>query len=542
MTDTALREIAMPKQFNTTATFKRLGLSTRNAGCFDGTWSGSGAAMKCISPINGTTLAEVRTATPDEYERAAQRAHAAFAKWQRIPAPKRGELIRQIGNALRDAKTDLGMLVTLEAGKIIAEGQGEVQEMIDICDFAVGLSRQLYGLTIASERSDHRMMEQWHPLGVVGVITAFNFPVAVWAWNSALACVCGDATIWKPSLRTPLTAIATIKIAEKVCRANDVDPAIFSLVIGDDTSIGGCLVNDQRVPLISATGSCRMGAQVAPVVAQRFGKTILELGGNNAIIVAPSANLDLAIPAILFGAVGTAGQRCTTTRRIYVHESTRSALLKRLMSAYGQISIGDPRDTRTLMGPLISIDSALAMQTALATARKQGAQVLFGGERLTGARYSGGSYVTPCIVAAPNDLPMVREETFAPILYVIAYRNFDEAIAWQNDVPQGLSSAIFTNDVREAEIFLSARGSDCGIANVNIGTSGAEIGGAFGGEKATGGGRESGSDAWKAYMRRQTATINFGNSLPLAQGIEFGETASRPVVARKRKAAARARR
>jgi aldehyde dehydrogenase (NAD+) len=504
------------------AVLKRLGLSSVNHGVFDGEWRGSGKLLKSLSPGDGSLLAEIRTATPAEYDRAADRAAAAFRKWQTVPAPRRGEVIRQLGNALRDAKNDLGLLVTLEAGKIIAEGRGEVQEMIDICDFAVGLSRQLYGLTIASERPNHRMMEQWHPLGVVGVITAFNFPVAVWAWNVALAAVCGDATIWKPSRLTPLCAIATIKIAEKICVRNGVDPAIFSLVIGDDATVGERLLGDQRVPLISATGSCKMGARVTDVVGKRLGRTLLELGGNNALIVAPSANLDLAVRAILFGAVGTAGQRCTSTRRVVVHESLREQLVQRLMEAYEQVPIGNPADAGTLMGPLINAQAVAHMQAALDKIRGEGGRILFGGEKLGGARYPGGGYVRPCLVDARPDMKIVHEETFAPILYIIGYKMFDEAIAYQNEVPQGLSSAIFTNDMREAEQFLSARGSDCGIANVNIGTSGAEIGGAFGGEKESGGGRESGSDSWKAYMRRQTATVNFGGDLPLAQGIQFG--------------------
>ena len=513
----------MAKKTNSThATLKSLGLTATNSGVFDGEWCGSGKLLQSFSPNDGSLLGEVRTATPPEYERALQRAAAAFEKWKVVPAPKRGEIIRQLGNALRDAKDQLGMLVTLEAGKIIAEGQGEVQEMIDICDFATGLSRQLYGLTIASERPNHRMMEQWHPLGVVGVITAFNFPVAVWAWNTALAAVCGNASVWKPSSLTPLCAIATTKIAERICRANDVDPALFTLVIGDGAIIGQKLLDDKRVPLISATGSSKMGLRVAESVGRRFGKTILELGGNNAIIVAPSADVDLALRAILFGAVGTAGQRCTTTRRIIVHESIRVALVKRLVKAYEQIPIGNPTQSGTLMGPLINQDAVADMQAALEKVREQGGKILFGGEKLAGPKFPGGCYVRPCLVAARHDMKIVHDETFAPILYIIGYKTFEDAIAYQNEVPQGLSSAIFTNDVREAELFLSARGSDCGIANVNIGTSGAEIGGAFGGEKETGGGRESGSDAWKSYMRRQTATINYGNDLPLAQGIRFG--------------------
>lgn len=505
------------------ATLKALGLKANNPGVFDGGWSGSGERLPSISPNDGSVLASVLAATPEDYERAERRATLAFQKWQTLPAPKRGEIIRQLGNALREKKAALGALVTLEAGKILAEGQGEVQEMIDICDFAVGLSRQLYGLTIASERPHHRMMEQWHPLGVVGIVTAFNFPVAVWAWNSALAAVCGDATLWKPSRQTPLTAIATIKIAETVCRENHVDPAIFSLVIGDGATIGERLINDRRIPLVSATGSCRMGRHVAEVVGRRFGRTILELGGNNAIIVTPSADLDLAVRAILFGAVGTAGQRCTTTRRIFVHESLHDKLIRRLVQAYRQVPIGNPAEPGTLMGPLINPQAVVEMQAALEVVRREGGKVLFGGEPLAGPKFPGGCYVRPCLVAARHDLKIVHEETFAPILYVTSYTTLDEAILWHNEVPQGLSSAIFTNDLREAEWFLSSRGSDCGIANVNLGTSGAEIGGAFGGEKETGGGRESGSDAWKAYMRRQTVTVNYSNELPLAQGIQFGD-------------------
>jgi len=518
--------VSPPKQKTTSSatpdTLRKLGLEKENPGAFCGEWLGSGKVLESISPIDGRVLATVRTATPEEYERVVQRAKEAFEQWQIIPAPKRGELIRQLGNALREAKSDLGRLVTLEAGKITAEGEGEVQEMIDICDFAVGLSRQLYGLTIASERPQHRMMEQWLPLGIVGIITAFNFPVAVWAWNSALAGVCGDSTIWKPSSETPLTAIATIKIAERVCRANQIDPAIFGLIIGDGATIGERLINDSRIPLISATGSTKMGRHVGEVVTRRLGRTLLELGGNNAIIVAPSADLDLATNGILFGAVGTAGQRCTTTRRIIVHESVRDEITKRLLKAYKQVRIGDPSKPGTLMGPLINKRAVQDMQAALKSVREDGGEVLYGGESLESPEYPGGCYVNPCLVSAKHNLKMVHEETFAPILYIVPYRTIDEAIAYHNEVPQGLSSAIFTNDLREAEFFLSSRGSDCGIANVNIGTSGAEIGGAFGGEKETGGGRESGSDSWKTYMRRQTVTINYSKELPLAQGIVFG--------------------
>ena len=502
---------------------KRLNIESVNPGGFCGEWIGSGEQLESKSPIHGNAIASVTQITTDEYDRISARAHRAFLQWRTVPAPARGELIRRLGEALREYKADLGALVTLEMGKIRAEGEGEVQEMIDICDFAVGLSRQLYGLTMHSERPGHRMYEQWHPLGAIGVISAFNFPVAVWAWNSALAAVCGDAVIWKPSSQTPLTAIACIKIAERVCRDCDVDPAIFSLVIGRGSTVGECLINDRRVPLISATGSCKMGYRVGEVVGKRLGRTILELGGNNAIIVTPEADLKLVIPAILFGAVGTAGQRCTSTRRIIVHDSIRDELVERLIATYGQVRIGDPLEPRTLMGPLIDHAAVTAMFDAIKSIEKQGGEILCGGEKLTGDQYPGGCYVTPCIATARNEMAIVQDETFAPILYIITYGTIDEAIATHNDVPQGLSSAIFTRNLLEAEQFLSHHGSDCGIANVNIGTSGAEIGGAFGGEKETGGGRESGSDAWRAYMRRQTNTINYTTELPLAQGIQFGE-------------------
>ena len=507
------------------AIFPQLGLSLKsvNPGVFAGAWEASGAVLEKHSPIDGSSLGRVQQASPVDYERTVAAAQRAFLAWREVPAPKRGEVVRQLGQALRQLKTELGQLVTLEAGKIVAEGAGEVQEMIDICDFATGLSRQLHGLTIASERPGHRMMEQWQPLGVVGIISAFNFPVAVWSWNSALAAVCGDATLWKPSEKTPLTAIACIKIAERVCRANGVDPAIFSLVIGDGPTIGELMSHDKRLPLVSATGSTRMGRRVGEIVAKRFGRSLLELGGNNAIIVAPSADLALAKRAIVFGAVGTAGQRCTSTRRVIVHESIKDEFVDSLIDAYVQLPVGNPLKTSTLVGPLIDGLAVQAMQHALAQAEKSGGKILHGGARLLGKNYPGGLYVEPAIVEAKNEWPVVQHETFAPVLYVMGYRELGEAIALQNAVPQGLSSAIFTRDLRESEEFLSARGSDCGIANVNIGTSGAEIGGAFGGEKETGGGRESGSDAWKAYMRRQTVTINYSNALPLAQGITFGD-------------------
>ena len=503
------------------ALFRRLGLRETNPGVFNGAWSGGGKILRSVSPIDGKLLAKVRLATAAEYEQTIRAAQTAFAGWRVLPAPRRGEIVRQLGNALRAAKKDLGRLVTLETGKILAEGEGEVQEMVDICDFATGLSRQLYGLTIASERPQHRMMEQWHPLGVVGVISAFNFPVAVWGWNSALAAVCGNATVWKPSELTPLTAIATTRLAEKICRTNKIDPAIFSLICGDH-SIGRKMSADRRVPLISATGSTRMGKMVAETVSRRLGKSLLELGGNNAIIVAPSANLDLAVRAIVFGGVGTAGQRCTSTRRVFVHENILPQLTQRLVAAYQQIPIGNPLEPGVLMGPLIHKQAVAAMQNAIRELQRAGGKIIYGGEKLRGAKFPGGRYVRPCLATARGNFKIVHAETFAPILYLIPYKNLDDAIAQNNAVPQGLSSAIFTNEVREAEQFVAATGSDCGIANVNIGTSGAEIGGAFGGEKDTGGGRESGSDSWKIYMRRQTVTVNYSTELPHAQGIQFG--------------------
>jgi aldehyde dehydrogenase (NAD+) len=510
-----------------------LGIEDANPGGFAGEWIGSGPALEVITPIDGSHIATVRQVSEREYDQLVERAHAAFLAWQAVPAPKRGEIVRQLGNRLRTLKAELGALVTLEMGKIAAEGEGEVQEMIDICDFATGLSRQLYGLTMHSERPNHRMYEQWHPLGVVAVISAFNFPVAVWSWNAALAAVCGDSTVWKPASKTPLAAIAVTRIAERVCRENGVDPAIFSLVVGQGSTVGDRLLHDRRIPLVSATGSCPVGRRVAEVVGARFGRTILELGGNNAIIVTPHANLELTLRAVLFGAVGTAGQRCTSTRRVIVHESTKARLVERLVQAYRGIRIGDPRNPETLMGPLVTREAVADMQAAIQRLKAEGGEIIYGGEPLDGREFPGGHYVRPAIALGRNDYAIVQEETFAPILYIIGYGrrtatpaeavgDLEEAIALHNRVPQGLSSAIFTEHVREAELFLSQRGSDCGIANVNIGTSGAEIGGAFGGEKDTGGGRESGSDAWKAYMRRQTNTINWSTELPLAQGIKFG--------------------
>jgi aldehyde dehydrogenase (NAD+) len=486
----------------------------------------SGGNLSIRSPIDGMEIAAVKS---DDAKTVAVKiglAQQAFLQWRNVPAPVRGELIRLLGEELRAHKQALGELVTIEAGKILSEGLGEVQEMIDICDFAVGLSRQLYGLTIASERPNHRMMEQWQPLGVVGVISAFNFPVAVWCWNFALAIVCGDAVVWKPSEKTLVTAIACQNIFQRALQkfnaahGNKAPQHLSELIFGK-ADVGAAMVADPRVPLVSATGSTRMGREVAPVVAKRLGRSLLELGGNNAMIVAPSADLNLALRAILFSAVGTAGQRCTTLRRLIVHKSIHAELVEKLQKAYGSVRVGNPLDAATLCGPLIDRASFDGMQSALQNARSQGGTVLSGGVRVFADVYPDAFYVTPALVQMPGQTEQVKHEVFAPILYVLSYENLADAIALQNDVPQGLSSCIFTNDVREAELFLSASGSDCGIANVNIGPSGAEIGGAFGGEKDTGGGRESGSDSWKAYMRRTTNTVNYGTSLPLAQGVVF---------------------
>ena len=471
------------------------------------------------SPIDGSLIASLTLAGPDAVPAKVELAHKAYLAWRDVPAPRRGELVRLYGEVLRKHKVQLGELVSIEAGKITQEGLGEVQEMIDICDFAVGLSRQLYGLTIASERPGHHMRETWHPLGVVGVISAFNFPVAVWAWNTSLALVCGNAVIWKPSEKTPLTALACQALFEKaLAQFGEAPEGLSQLIVGDGQA-GEALVDDPRVPLISATGSTRMGRAVGPRVAARFGRSILELGGNNAMILTPSADLDLAVRGILFSAVGTAGQRCTTLRRLIVHRSVKDEVVARVKAAYGKVRIGDPR-AGNLIGPLIDKQAFRAMQDALTKARDEGGEV-FGGERRLQEQYPDAYYVAPAIVEMPSQSEVVRHETFAPILYVLAYDDFEQALQLNNEVPQGLSSCIFTTDVREAERFQSASGSDCGIANVNIGTSGAEIGGAFGGEKETGGGRESGSDSWKAYMRRQTNTVNYSRELPLAQGIVF---------------------
>lgn len=472
------------------------------------------------SPVTGEVIAHVHDNTPAQVDAAVEAAHEAFLAWRVVPAPRRGELVRLLGEELRAAKADLARLVTIEAGKVVSEANGEVQEMIDICDYAVGLSRQLFGLTIATERPDHRMMETWHPLGVVGIISAFNFPVAVWSWNSALALVCGDACVWKPSEKTPLTALAVQALFERAVAKFGEAPANLSAVVIGGREVGERLVDHRKVPLVSATGSTAMGRAVGPRLAHRFARALLELGGNNAAIVAPSADLDLALRGIAFAAMGTAGQRCTTLRRLFIHESHYDAFLPRLKAAYASVPVGDPRDAGTLVGPLIDQGSRSQMVKAISDAIAAGGRV-HGGESVDVPGCPDAAYVRPALVEMPEQADVVRRETFAPILYVMKYRELSEAIALQNDVPQGLSSSIFTNDMREAELFISAAGSDCGIANVNIGPSGAEIGGAFGGEKETGGGREAGSDSWKAYMRRATNTMNYGRTLPLAQGVKF---------------------
>jgi aldehyde dehydrogenase (NAD+) len=502
---------------------ERLKIQPVNAGASTGVdnWlmDKNGKELISYNPTTGEAIAKIIQATSEAYEKVASAAQNAFLKWRQLPAPKRGEVVRDLGEALRQFKEPLGDLVTVEMGKIRAEGHGEVQEMIDICDFAVGQSRMLYGLTMHSERASHRMYEQWHPLGILGLVTAFNFPVAVWSWNSALAAICGDTVIWKPSSYTPLTAIAVTHIANQVMADHSLS-GIFNLTIGSGRDVGELMLNDKRVPLVSFTGSTKVGIHVSETVAKRFGRTILELGGNNAIIVTPNADLDMATRAILFGAVGTAGQRCTSTRRIIMHKSISKDLTQRLASAYKQVRIGDPLQPDTLMGPLVVNTSVEEMMDALNKSKQDGGEVITGGEMLSNL---GPNFVSPAIVKMPAQTEIVKTETFAPILYLLEYETIEDAIHIHNDVPQGLSSAIFTDSMREAETFLSVGGSDCGIANVNIGTSGAEIGGAFGGEKETGGGRESGSDAWKVYMRRQTNTINWSKDLPLAQGIKFGE-------------------
>lgn len=504
---------------------KELGIKEVNQGASTGLeWYGSeaGGEINVYSPVDGKFIAKVYQATEEDYEKVVEKAHEAFLYWRSVPAPKRGEVVRQIGQQLRKYKDALGRLVTYEMGKSLQEGMGEVQEMIDICDFAVGQSRQLYGFTMHSERPNHRMYDQYHPLGVVGTISAFNFPVAVWSWNAMLAAVCGDSNLWKPSSKTPLTAIAVQNILADVIKENNLPEGLFSLMIGRGKTVGEKMLNDKRIPLLSITGSTNVGRHAAQVIAKRFGKTILELGGNNAIILSPNADLKMAIPAIVFGAVGTAGQRCTSTRRLIIHESIYDRVKESLLKAYKTLKIGTPLEISNHVGPLIDKGAVEDFTSAIKKVKEEGGNIIFGGEVLEGAGYESGCYVMPAIAEAENHFHIVQEETFAPLLYLLKYKGeVTEAIKIHNDVVQGLSSSIFTNDMREAEEFLSARGSDCGIANVNIGTSGAEIGGAFGGEKETGGGRESGSDSWKAYMRRQTNTINYGTELPLAQGIKF---------------------
>ena len=503
---------------NADTVLSSLGLGPDNSGVYAGRWCDAGGeTIDVENPASGATIARVTLASEADYETVVASSAETFERWRMLPAPRRGEFVRQLGDALRQHRDALGALVSLEMGKIHPEGVGEVQEMIDICDFATGLSRQLYGLTMASERPRHRMYEQWHPLGPVGVISAFNFPVAVWSWNATVAAVCGDTLVWKPSERTPLTAIAVTKIAEQVMRGSGFE-GVFNLCVGRGNDVGQRMIEDRRLPLISATGSCRMGEIVGPGVAARMGRSILELGGNNAIIVMDDADLDLAVRAALFAAVGTAGQRCTSLRRLIVHRAVIDEVSERLVAAYQQVPIGDPLEDGTLMGPVISSQAIDATLTAIDVGVSQGGELLTGGRRLD----RPGNFLEPSVVRVPKDAAITQEETFGPVLWMIPFDTLDEAIAIQNGVKQGLSSAIFTDSLRNAETFLSHIGSDCGIANVNIGTSGAEIGGAFGGEKDTGGGREAGSDAWKAYMRRQTTTINWGDDLPLAQGIEFG--------------------
>ncbi len=501
---------------------QQLGLQQKNQGVSTGTqWlSTNGITIKSYSPVDGKEIGEVNSGDQPSYEQLVQTSLAAAKEWRNWPAPKRGEIVRQIGEALRAKKEPLGKLVSYEMGKSLQEGYGEVQEMIDICDFAVGLSRQLYGLTMHSERPQHRMYEQWHPLGIVGIISAFNFPVAVFSWNAALAWICGNTTIWKPSEKTPLCGVAVQNIIAEVFAANNVPEGVNCLIQGG-REVGEWLSHDTRIPLVSATGSTRMGKELSKAVAGRLGKSILELGGNNAIIISKDADLNMSLIGAVFGAVGTAGQRCTTTRRLIIHESVYEAFTQKIAKAYAQLKIGNPLDAQNHVGPLIDKDAVAMYLNSIEQCKAQGGKFIVEGGVLSGAGYESGCYVKPCIAVVTNELPIVQHETFAPILYVMKYKDLSEAIQMQNNVPQGLSSAIMTLNVREAELFLSANGSDCGIANVNIGTSGAEIGGAFGGEKETGGGRESGSDAWKAYMRRQTNTINYGTNLPLAQGIRF---------------------
>jgi aldehyde dehydrogenase (NAD+) len=512
----------MKDQFGIRESLQRLGIEQENSGSSTGVkWLESGESfLSSFSPADGSLIAKVQYTNSDAYETIIIQSQVAFEKWRLIPAPQRGEIVREIGNALREVKADLGKLVSYEMGKSYQEGLGEVQEMIDICDFAVGLSRQLYGLTMHSERPGHRMYEQWHPLGIVGIISAFNFPVAVWSWNAALAWVCGDVCVWKPSEKAPISGIACQMIVGKIFEKHGMPEGISSLIIGD-YQVGQMLSHDNRVPLVSATGSTRMGKLVGQAVGGRLGRSLLELGGNNAIIITENADLDMAIRGALFGAVGTAGQRCTSTRRLIIQENVYEEVKSRLKSAYSKLVIGNPLDEKNHVGPVIDEDAVNMYLAAIEKVKSEGGKVVVEGGVLTGEGFESGCYVKPAIFEAENHFEIVQHETFAPILYLIKYDTLAEAIALQNGVPQGLSSAIMTTNMRESELFLSVAGSDCGIANVNIGTSGAEIGGAFGGEKETGGGRESGSDAWKAYMRRQTNTINYSSTLPLAQGIKF---------------------
>ncbi len=515
----------MENEKRTKQVLERFGIKAINNGVCTGTvWTKTeGDITTSVSPIDNSEIAKVKNATIKDYEAVVKKAEEAFKIWREIPAPKRGEIVRQIGLALREAKDDLAFLVSLEMGKIFQEGQGEVQEMIDICDFAVGQSRLLNGFTMHSERKDHRMYDQYHPLGIIGLITSFNFPVAVWAWNSMLAAVCGDVVIWKPSSKTPLCAIATQNIIAGVLKENKLPEGIFNMIIAKSSTLGDNFVADKRIPLFSITGSTRVGKRAGAIIGERLGKSILELGGNNAVIVTDSADLNMAIASTVFGAVGTCGQRCTSTRRIIVHKKVYNEVKYNLISAYEQIreKIGNPLNENTLVGPLVDKSAVDAFLNAINEVKKEGGKVLFGGTLLEGGNFASGNYVVPALVEAENHYKIVQEETFAPILYLIKYDGIEEAIALNNGVPQGLSSSIFTMNMREAENFLSDSGSDCGLANVNSGTSGAEIGGAFGGEKDTGSGRESGSDSWKQYMRRQTNTINYSNELPLAQGIKF---------------------
>ena len=513
----------MSSNYGIAEALQRLGIKEMNHGACTGTqwFDTKGEVIESYSPADGKLIGKIAQATADDYEAMIVKSHQAFLEWRKVPAPKRGEVVRQIGNALREKKEDLGMLVSYEMGKIYQEGLGEVQEMIDICDFAVGLSRQLHGFTMHSERPDHRMYEQYHPLGIVGVISAFNFPVAVWSWNAMLAMVCGDTVVWKPSSKVMLCAIAVHNIIADVLKANDVPEGTLCLAAGNSKNVGDNFLADKRVPLISATGSTAVGKRVGKIVGERLGRSLLELGGNNAIIITPEADMEMALRAVLFGAVGTCGQRCTSTRRLIIHESVYDAFRDKLVSAYKHVKIGNPLDPSTLVGPLIDTKAVADFNNAIEQVKQEGGKIIYGGGSVTGAGFESGCYVTPCIAEVHNHYQIVQHETFAPLLYLIKYKTIEEAIELQNDVPQGLSSSIFSNNMRETELFLSHRGSDCGIANVNIGTSGAEIGGAFGGEKETGGGRESGSDSWKIYMRRQTNTINYSTQLPLAQGIKF---------------------